>query len=1050
MNSEIFELRRYLLLSREGRERSPYRDKFGPFLKDVQHLFSLRMVAESRYLNNRWLAIRSDAALPITWEQVDNEFSSNVKSPRAGLETMLARDVASVLSRILGDIRKQLLRTRRCVPVAQVRQLDSGCLRWLLRQPGRNVPEKAGPRQKVLGVVRSENYNTLENRILKDFMVRVRSLTDIWLNEFKPVKFQDEVHRLTVECVDYLNKLCSRGLALEAFQSVASVQEMPTPNYVLQQDSCYSKIWVAYRSVIHWYRLLESLWGRRDDIAGKMAMLAERAPRLKQNLYLSEVWVNPIRENVDFFEPIIFEETEIYSESHVSGFVPIQDPIEESLFASDNQPIQTVLFPTEYMPQVQNNSSGPLRVLDLMGPMLNDGLLIADPEVHPNAHPRLIDVRHPYVDFYNEEEFLVSNRMWWLCNAYEKHDDTYLKDYFLQLKARIQGERWVILVPDNWDADWQEKVLEAASAAFMYDRSRVVLLWRTIAYTLGIPKSLRTGRMSCLRADRKTAWADFEYDGADKRPIRRSFNLHWDDFSVPPLTAVRSNSSPFLLPFSANAEVDAVSEIAIRGATLFDEARQLGIFLYYDELEGLHLLVQGTDEELSFVTLIPPNKRFPGGISTLGQKNSETYLKEGEETLHLWLQVNDRETGDNESELLSYTAQFETKIRKNWSLPLQAEASPGQGLISIHFRLPFENKQRTLRLKDMRYLKKLDVNEKSKYPLEHATVAYVEEHIDRSFPPASSRVYADSDLWRTPIEKRRRCPEYYVNAYIQGARRELPPAGTFALARDLYPAGRELPAGVSPLERLCRKNVFGNVAEHECPYGLSEADAHKLFVRLKHDLAKVEPGTDVWCDIIRLIAWTYQSETPLFSEAKRQCLDRMKETIQNRGSGVNPQEFTLCANLCVKPAEWRECLEYIVSALNHPDYVNRYEYCRLFYNLLQFHPEFLEKTGLWKRKPILRRIIKDLCSLYPSVFSNLGSNIISKYQGYVLKSILYLLRCRKYDGKHFLTAEYDRELRAYVLSELMHKGAVDSKQKLLDTLLDYIDGKGTIDGLPTN
>jgi hypothetical protein len=62
--------------------------------------------------------------------------------------------------------RRILKRIRERQPIGRLEELDSACLEWYVRQPGRTALEKAGTRQVLLGVARHENFDTLENRDL--------------------------------------------------------------------------------------------------------------------------------------------------------------------------------------------------------------------------------------------------------------------------------------------------------------------------------------------------------------------------------------------------------------------------------------------------------------------------------------------------------------------------------------------------------------------------------------------------------------------------------------------------------------------------------------------------------------------------------------------------------------------------------------------------------------------------------------------------------------------------------------------------------------------
>ena len=167
-------LRRYLLSPSRLRQVDPNRETFETFLTlEVAPLFALRETAVVRFRRARWLAKQEKGALPLTWQEVTETFTR--KRPRAGLETTLARELPTVLTQIFDRLRKVLRREREPQPVGRVEQLDAACLRWLTRQPGYTVAQKAGPRQQVLAVVRRPCFDKMiiRNLVKKPFPFRL-------------------------------------------------------------------------------------------------------------------------------------------------------------------------------------------------------------------------------------------------------------------------------------------------------------------------------------------------------------------------------------------------------------------------------------------------------------------------------------------------------------------------------------------------------------------------------------------------------------------------------------------------------------------------------------------------------------------------------------------------------------------------------------------------------------------------------------------------------------------------------------------------------------
>lgn len=115
-------------------------------------------------------------------------------------------------------------------------------------------------------------------------------------------------------------------------------------------------------------------------------------------------------------------------------------------------------------------------------------------------------------------------------------------------------------------------------------------------------------------------------------------------------------------------------------------------------------------------------------------------------------------------------------------------------------------------------------------------------------------------------------------------------------------------------------------------------------------------------------------------------------------------------------------------------------YIRLLYNLLQFHSSFLKETELYKSSEcwvMMKMLIDRLkCETAPIT------------QNSILKAMLYLLRCRRFDNKEFLMKNKQSERYEYVIKNVKLSRFDGSTLNLAENFLKYLDGKGKIDGLP--
>lgn len=70
------------------------------------------------------------------------------------------------LDSILENPNARLARTHKAMPWSRLEELDSHCLTWLMRQPGRNVREKIASCSRALGVTRLRSVEVAENRLV--------------------------------------------------------------------------------------------------------------------------------------------------------------------------------------------------------------------------------------------------------------------------------------------------------------------------------------------------------------------------------------------------------------------------------------------------------------------------------------------------------------------------------------------------------------------------------------------------------------------------------------------------------------------------------------------------------------------------------------------------------------------------------------------------------------------------------------------------------------------------------------------------------------------
>ena len=188
------------------------------------------------------------------------KIAEDVSEPRMALIVHIARKMHRQLSHTVHAARKILLREHRLLPVDRISETDHNCLRWYVRQPGETMAQKAAAnRQTLLGVARKESFDTLENRVLKDFIVKCRQETSRYL-ALEVGDDQNFLNSGRARNVKYFQGLC-RGLQqAPLFETVPIPPPGIRPNYVLQNDARYREVWHNCLRLLHQEDEVDRSW----------------------------------------------------------------------------------------------------------------------------------------------------------------------------------------------------------------------------------------------------------------------------------------------------------------------------------------------------------------------------------------------------------------------------------------------------------------------------------------------------------------------------------------------------------------------------------------------------------------------------------------------------------------------------------------------------------------------------------------------------------------------------------------------------------------------
>jgi hypothetical protein len=202
------------------------------------------LLENAKNMDEQSVRLDWEKVLALLWAMREKD----VGKPRRSLIVDIAEEMSRRISQPALSARRILVRERRLLPAGRIEETDSFCLRWLVRQPGESIPEKAGARQRLMGIARSETYDVHENRILKDFMLRC-------CNEgrryYRRCTAENQSYKNTtrVQMVQKYSNLCAQLSRSSHLEEVTSPIPGTPANYVLLHD-------MRYRGVWHWYRKL--------------------------------------------------------------------------------------------------------------------------------------------------------------------------------------------------------------------------------------------------------------------------------------------------------------------------------------------------------------------------------------------------------------------------------------------------------------------------------------------------------------------------------------------------------------------------------------------------------------------------------------------------------------------------------------------------------------------------------------------------------------------------------------------------------------------------
>jgi hypothetical protein len=229
-----------------------------PDRNDPRHLAGAHVMAALRRLIARIETVAMDAEDPAgAWAATARRWldADDDHNPLMDVIVRHARDLKPVLAALERSARKILRRDHDLEPLGRVREIDRTALLWFVRQPGRTVAERAGPRQRMLAPVRTESLDTPENRVFRGLC----ELSDLVVGEYLEVnrRARGTPRYARVEAYGRTARRIAAGLR-EAEVRLPDVAV--APNYALQHDPHYHAVWDAWRELLLRRKAMDEMW----------------------------------------------------------------------------------------------------------------------------------------------------------------------------------------------------------------------------------------------------------------------------------------------------------------------------------------------------------------------------------------------------------------------------------------------------------------------------------------------------------------------------------------------------------------------------------------------------------------------------------------------------------------------------------------------------------------------------------------------------------------------------------------------------------------------
>lgn len=159
---------------------------------------------------------------------------------------------------LLESPKNEIIRSHERMNIYQAREIDSAGIMEISRRPERTVKEKVAVKPTILAVKREQGADTLENRLLKKYLIRLVNVLDERQKCFDELENEDST-------LSRLYSVIRRWLKSEEAERIGKWQNLP-PNNILLHDKNYRKIWRGWQFLLDLDEMILNDWNDIDRL----------------------------------------------------------------------------------------------------------------------------------------------------------------------------------------------------------------------------------------------------------------------------------------------------------------------------------------------------------------------------------------------------------------------------------------------------------------------------------------------------------------------------------------------------------------------------------------------------------------------------------------------------------------------------------------------------------------------------------------------------------------------------------------------------------------